>query len=165
VPIFVVIYYKYPKRGLYVTIGAIIVGLFLSVAPTLPFGILPKVQFLQMESFEELFQSIAWYYLATNCYVVSFLVGVLGGYFLKNNIKLDYEKEVIAWIISVLTIILVFMWNNTFWKLNKSAPLYSVLLWYSFGKLFSATAFTWIYFALCTGRARMLCRNNESIFF
>lgn len=158
VPILIMIYYKNPKYGFYTMIGAIIIGMFLSVSPTIVFGIIPQVQYLQIETFEELLQSFLWYHLSTNVYIVSFLVGVLGGYFLRKDIKFNVQHEVLLWIFSVITIIVVFTWNNAFWKLDKSSPLYSVLLWHTFGKLFFALAFTWIFFALCTGRAITLNR-------
>ncbi|CAG2182840.1 unnamed protein product, partial [Oppiella nova] len=61
-----------------------------------------------------------------------------------------------GWCASVLAIIIVYMWSNTFWKVQKSAPLFSVLLWFTFGKLAFAIAITWIFFCLCTGRARTM---------
>ena len=156
IPIFVIIYYKNPKIGLYLACGGIAVGMFLSVAPTLIFGILPQVQYLQIESYEQLFKSFTWYHLSTTQYIVSFLVGVTGGFFLRKNLNLPIEYEVIGWVSSIFAIITVYMWSNTFWKPQKSAALFSVLLWFTFGKLAFALALTWIFFCLCTGRASEL---------
>ncbi|CAG2168622.1 unnamed protein product [Oppiella nova] len=156
IPILIIIYYKNAKYGAYATAGAIVLGMVSSISPTLIFNILPQMQYIQIESYEELFRSFAWYHLSTTQYIASFVVGVAGGYLIRRDWNLCIEYEVMGWCASVLAIIIVYMWSNTFWKVQKSAPLFSVLLWFTFGKLAFAIAITWIFFCLCTGRARTM---------
>ncbi|CAG2111202.1 unnamed protein product [Medioppia subpectinata] len=156
IPILIIICYKNAKYGVYTTVGVIVLAMIASIIPTVIFNILPQMQYILIDSYEELYRSFTWYHLSTTQYIVSFVVGVAGGYLIRRDWTLSIEYEVMGWCASVFTIIIVFMWSNTFWKVQKSAPLYSVLLWFTFGKFGFAVAITWIFFCLCTGRAQTM---------
>jgi hypothetical protein len=152
-PIFIITYFKKPIVGLIATISAIIFGLFASIAPLVLFGIKPYLQIWELESIlVTISNSFVWYHMTPNVYVISFFVGIAFGYLMKKKITFSRFQEKVNWILSTVMIITVYFWHNSFWSLHESAPLWSVLLWHSFGKLFFCLGFAWIYFACCTGR-------------
>jgi hypothetical protein len=61
--------------------------------------------------------------------------------------------ESIITLIAIAIIPLMYIWNNSFWILNDSAPEISVILYIAFAKVFWGLSFSWIWFACCIGRA------------
>ncbi|XP_054161210.1 nose resistant to fluoxetine protein 6-like [Oppia nitens] len=157
VPMIVIVYHRNSRRGLYLACGVLAVGMVVSVLPALVYNILPQMQYIQMDSTEQIYRSFSWYHLSTTQYLVGFVTGVTGGYLIRRDWSgLRIEYEVVGWLSSLSAICIVYMWSNTFWKVQRSAPLYSVLLWFTVGKFSFALAVTWILFCLCTGRAKTL---------
>jgi hypothetical protein len=97
-------------------------------------------------------KSFIWYRYGPNSYATSFFVGIGFGYLMRKEVIFTQLQQKFFWIVSTIMIISVYFWHNTFWRLDRSAPLWSVLLWHSFGKLFWSLGFGWIIFACCTGR-------------
>jgi hypothetical protein len=132
-PIFIIIFYKKQIYGTYAIITAIILSLFASISPKILFGITPYLQidsdfFLNANTF-------VYYHYTPNNYGISFFVGIAFGYLLYKKVLFSRLKEKLIWILSLVMIITVYLWHNSFWRLDNSTPLLSILLWHSIGKL------------------------------
>jgi peptidoglycan/LPS O-acetylase OafA/YrhL len=90
--------------------------------------------------------------VTTNNYGTAFFVGIAFGYLFRKKILFTKIQEILFWILSTLMMTGVLLWHNTFFRLDKSAPLLSVLLWHSIGKLLFCLGFAWILYACCIGR-------------
>ena len=161
-PLFIILYYKKPKLGIFVTCLTIILGLFLSIAPQVLYGIKPYVKHLEVETFSELFESWKWYHLTPNGYITSYFVGILIGFILRKELSINRKLVIRLWIITIVAILSVYLWNNKLWRLDEAASDMNVLLWISTGKLILVFGFAWIYYALCTeraGKSRVMYRH------
>jgi hypothetical protein len=110
----------------------------------------------RITSLRALSKSTSDYQLNTFQYVCTFSMGILTGYILRkhSNTYIGGPRvEFIITIISIVIIPLIYIWNNSFWILNDSAPQISVNLYIAFAKVFWGLSFCWIWFACCTGRA------------
>jgi len=152
-PIFIITYFKKPIVGLYAIIAVIIIGLFASISPQVLFGIKPYLQIWDLETVHvTISKSFRWYHNTPNVYVTSFFVGIAFGYLMRKEISFSRLQQILFWILSIVMILTVYFWHNNFWRLDKSAPLWSVLLWHSIGKLLFSSGFGWIFYMCCTGR-------------
>jgi hypothetical protein len=152
-PIFIIIFYKKQIYGTYAIITAIILSLFASISPKILFGITPYLQIWDLDSsILSNGNSFVYYHFTPNNYGISFFVGIAFGYLLNKKVLFSRLKEKFIWILSLVMIITVYFWNNSFWRLDKSAPLLSVLLWLSIGKLLFCSGLGWILYACCIGR-------------
>ncbi len=152
-PIFIIIFYKKQIYGTYAIITAIILSLFASISPKILFGITPYLQIWDLDSsILSNGNSFVYYHFTPNNYGISFFVGIAFGYLLNKKVLFSRLKEKFIWILSLVMIITVYFWNNSFWRLDKSAPLLSVLLWHSIGKLLFCSGLGWILYACCIGR-------------
>jgi hypothetical protein len=152
-PIFIIIFYKKQIYGTYAIITAIILGLFVSVSPKILFGIKHYLQFWDRDStLCSNTNSFVYFYLTPNNYGISFFVGIAFGYMLRKKVLFTRSQEIYSWILSLLMIITVYFWHNSFWRLDKSEPLLNVFLWHSIGKLLFCLGFAWILYACCSGR-------------
>ena len=155
-PFVVFILYKYPKCGISLTVTIILFGCYASISPRLLFGQKTYLDPLGINSLEEMTKAFVAFHMGINQYIISFFIGILIGYFVRNNINyknLSNKLESFLWILSFLTIILVMYWYMTLHTINRSPSKLSVLLWFSFGKLIACIAISWILFSLCIGRA------------
>jgi hypothetical protein len=127
--------------------------LFASIAPQLLFGLKPYLQIWDLETtmFTDSI-SFKWYHVTTNNYGTSFFVGIAVGYLLREKILFTKIQEILFWILTTIMMTGVLLWHNSFWRLDKSAPLLSALLWHSIGKLLFCLGFAWILYACCIGR-------------
>jgi hypothetical protein len=152
-PIFIIIFYKKQTYGIYAIITAIILSLFASISPKFLFGITPYLQLWDLDSvaFSETI-AFVYYHMTPNNYGISFFIGIAFGYMLKKKVVFTRPQEIYFWILSLVMIITVYFWHNSFWSLDKSAALSNVLLWLTIGKLLFCTGFAWILYACCTGR-------------
>jgi hypothetical protein len=149
--------YKSPKFGLSLTIGIILFGCYASVAPKLLFDQKTYLDGLAINSLEEMTKAFVAFHMGIHQYIISFFTGILIGYLVReshNCKKLTNNTEYFLWILSFSTIALVMYWFNTLHTINTTPPKWSVLLWFSFGKLFACIAISWVLFSLCIGRAR-----------
>jgi len=83
-------------------------------------------------------------------------MGILTGYMIRKHPKIYIGGPIIEGILNITAIAiipLIYMWNNSFWILNDSAPEISVLLYLALAKVFWGLSFAWIWFASCTDRA------------
>ena len=153
-PVFVIIYFKKPIVGIYTILTAIILSLFVAIAPTLIWGIPPYLRIWELDSviFSNS-RSLAYYHTFPTVYLISFLVGFPFGFMLMKRIQFSRLQETLFWTASLVAIPSVYFWHNTFWRLDHSAPLISALLWHTIGKLAFSLGFGWIFYACCTGRA------------
>ncbi len=128
-------------------------SLFASISPKILFGITPYLQIwdLDLSDFSNT-NSFVYYHVTPNNYGISFFVGIAFGYLLYKKVLFSRLKEKFIWILSLIMIITVYLWHNSFWRSDKSAQLLSVLLWYSIGKLLFCSGFAWILYACCIGR-------------
>jgi uncharacterized membrane protein YbjE (DUF340 family) len=149
------LYYKRPKLGIYATILAIILGLILAIAPQLLYNIKPYSKHWELKNFEEIIDGWKWYHMATNGYITSFFVGIIVGFLMRKQIFISRTVEILSLFISIAMIVSIYLWNNTFWRRDRSASDLSHLLWYSFGKLISSTGFACIFYILSTGKGGM----------
>jgi uncharacterized membrane protein YbjE (DUF340 family) len=149
------LYYKKPNLGIYATILAIILGLISAISPQLLYNIKPYSKHWEMEAFEEIFDGWKWYHMTTNGYITSFFVGIIVGFLMRKQIFISRKVEILSLIISIAMIVSIYLWNNTFWRRDRSASDLSHLLWYSFGKLISSTGFACIFYILSTGKGGM----------
>ncbi len=150
-PIFIIIFYKKQIYGTYAIITAIILSLFASISPKILFGITPYLQIWDSDVFSNT-NSFVYYHFTPNNYGISFFVGIAFGYLLNKKVMFSRLKEKFIWILSLVMIITVYLWHNSFYRLDKSAPLLSVLLWHSIGKLLFCSGFAWILYACSIGR-------------
>jgi hypothetical protein len=152
-PIFIIIFYKKQVYGTYAIITAIILSLFASISPKILFGITPYLQLWDLDSvaFTKTV-SYVYYHTTPNNYGISFFVGIAFGYMLTKRVLFTRSQELYSWILSLVMIITVYFWHNSFWRLDKSTPLSNVLLWLTIGKLFFCSGFAWVLYACCTGR-------------
>jgi len=126
--------------------------LFFSVAPQILYGIKPYIMHQQIDTFTELLESFKWYHLTTNLYIISFFVGILFGFLMKKKVAISKSLEILLWIISISMMVSVSLWHNSLWRLNESAPYWSVILWFSIGKLLYSIGCSCIYYLLCNGK-------------
>jgi len=155
-PFFIILYYKKPKIGVYAIIAAITFTLFLSISPTLLFGIKPYLQIIIHGSQllgGDFMDSIIWYHTAPNVHAISYFIGIALGFIMRTTFIISPSQQKFFWILSISSIIGMYYWNNTFWKPSETEMGLSVLLWYSIGKLMFCISFGWIYYAICTGKA------------
>jgi hypothetical protein len=120
-------------------------------------------------------KSFKWYHVTTNNYGTSFFVGIAFRYLFRKKILFTKIQEIIFWILPALMMTGVLLWHNTFFRLDKSAPLLSVLLWHSIRKLLFCLGFAWILYARCIGRGglylffafieKMSSKNSVQNFF
>jgi len=154
-PIFIIIFYKKQIYGIYVIIIAIVLSLFASISPKILFGITPYLQLwdhnLDSADFPSA-NSVVYYHFTPNNYGISFFVGIAFGYMLRKKVVFTRSQEIYSWILSLVMIITVYFWHNSFWRLDKSEPLLNVFLWHSIGKLLFCLGFAWILYACCSGR-------------
>jgi len=83
-------------------------------------------------------------------------MGILTGYILRKHPNIYIGGPLVEGILTIIAIAiipLIYIWNNSFWILNDSAPEISVTLYIAFAKVFWGLSFSWIWFACCTGRA------------
>jgi len=83
-------------------------------------------------------------------------MGILTGYMLRKHPNIYIGGPLVEGILTIIAIAiipLIYIWNNSFWILNDSAPEISVTLYIAFAKVFWGLSFSWIWFACCTGRA------------
>jgi len=151
-PIFIYIYYKKKVLGLYAIMSAIIISMFASITPYAIFGIKPYLLIWDHESIKSYFQSKKWFHTTPNIYATSFFIGISFGILMRRRFFLSRTQEFFILILSIALISIAYLWNDSFYRLDKSAPLSSVILWFSIGKLLFSTGFSWILFALCSGR-------------
>ncbi len=151
-PIFIYIYYKKKVLGVYAIMLAIIVSIFASITPNAIFGIKPYLLIWDHESIKSYSQSKKWFHTTPNIYSTSFFIGIAFGILMRRKLFLSRMQEFFIWILSITLISIVYLWNNSFYRLDKSAPFSSVILWFSIGKLLFSIGFSWILFALCSGR-------------
>jgi len=152
-PIFIIIFYKKQIYGTYAIITAIILSLFASISPKILFGITHYLQLGDLDSvvFSSK-NSFVYYHYTPNNYGISFFVGIAFGYLLNKKVIFSQLKEKFIWILSLVMIITVYLWQNNFWRLDKSAPFLDILFWHSFGKSIFCSGFAWILYACCIGR-------------
>jgi hypothetical protein len=131
---------------------AIIVSIFASITPNAIFGIKPYLLIWDHESIKSYSQSKKWFHTTPNIYSTSFFIGIAFGILMRRKLFLSRMQEFFIWILSITLISIVYLWNNSFYRLDKSAPFSSVILWFSIGKLLFSIGFSWILFALCSGR-------------
>lgn len=155
--------YFFPKIGLFLTFTAINLGLFSSIGPAI-FHIKPYFLYRNMDSLQEITSSFAWYHIATNMYINSYFVGILFGYLATKDFKIKAKLRIILWVLIVAIIIVVFMWNNTFWSLNPTFDLMDTLLWFAFGKFFSSICFGGMFFMCCSGNGGKNIKFTKYLF-
>jgi hypothetical protein len=83
-------------------------------------------------------------------------MGILTGYMLRKHPNIYIGGPLVEGILTIIAIAIIplmYIWNNSFWILNDSAPEISVILYIAFAKVFWGLSFSWIWFACCTGRA------------
>ena len=135
--VFVIIYYKNKLTGIIVMIVGLITSLLLAISPYLLFGIKPYLQIWDVDTV--LLQNsrhYTLYHFFTTVYFVSFLAGFPFGYLMhKGTVKLSKIQVKMSWISSICTILGVYFWHNTFWRLDHSSSLINVLFWFSIGKV------------------------------
>ena len=156
-PIFVIIFFKKPIVGIYTIITAIILSLLIAISPQILLGIPPYLRIWDLESI--IFsnsRSMAYYHTMPIAYLVTFLVGFPFGFMLFKNVQFTKLQERVFWVLSVISILSVYLWHNSFWRLDQSAPLISILLWHTVGKLVFGMGVGWIIFACCSGRGGKL---------
>ena len=157
-PIFVIIYFKNELMGIFTLIMGIIMALFLAISPLIFFGIKPYLQIWDLDSV--IFansSSLTAYHTFPTVYLISFLTGFPFGYLLhKNKVKVSKTQVKMFWIMSLGAIFGVYFWNNSFWRIDHSAPLINALLWHTAGKLAFGLGVGWFLFACCTGRGGLV---------
>jgi hypothetical protein len=159
-PIFIKTYYRKPILGIVSIIAAIIFSLFASITPHFLFSIKPYLQIWDLDTFVIIdSKSFKWYHLTTNNYGTSFFVGIAFGYLFRKKVIFTRIQEILFWILSPVLMTGVILWHNTFYRLDKSAPLLCVLLWHSIGKLF-CLGFAWILYVCCIGREGLYYLNS-----
>ncbi|CAG2101628.1 unnamed protein product [Medioppia subpectinata] len=155
-PFIVLMLYRSPKLGVSLTLAIIMFGCYASISPKHLFGQKTYLDPLGISSLEEMTKAFVAFHMGINQYIISFFIGILVGYLVReNDINrcLSRKWEALLWVLSFSTIIYVMYWYMTLHTLNASPPKSSVLLWFSFGKLFACIAISWILFSLCIGRA------------
>ena len=167
-----IIFYKKPIFGIYLIISAIILSLFIAIAPQLLLGIPPYLRIWDLDT--RIFAiSISWEYYHTHptVYLISFLVGFPFGFMLFKNVWFTRLQENVFWVLSIISMVSVYLWHNTFWRLDESSPLINALLWHSIGKLAFSLGVGWIIFACCSGRAgkniltfKLIFQDNQEHF-
>ncbi|XP_054155968.1 nose resistant to fluoxetine protein 6-like [Oppia nitens] len=162
-PVFVIIYYRNRMYGSLATVAAVICGTMASIAPYILFHLKPYLQLWDLETvLFSVSRSYTWYHFTPNNYVTAFFIGIGTGFCLykpsgtSSYLKPTNRITVLIWLITIPVCTSVYFYHNTFWRLDQSAPLASILLWHSLGKLVFCLGIAWIYYALCTGRAGIL---------
>ena len=156
-PLFIILYHKKPRMGVIVILMSILISLFITISPLLLFGIKPWHQILthgiQMLS-SEFNHSVNWFHTTPNVHLISYLIGICFGFLLNEKQSLNITEKCVKllWLASVVAILFMYYWNDSFWKGGGDEPQLSVLLWHTIGKVFYSTSFGWIYLACCTGR-------------
>lgn len=155
-PVIVFLGHKVPRRGKVVYFLLLtVISAVMSVLPYLLLKIKPEVHFLEFDSFRDQFISYAWYRLGTNTYLVSFVMGIIGGYMLADfKVLLRQELENVILVISFVLVQVAIALNNSFWRLDKSPTLLNSLLWYSAVRLMSSLGLTYIFYTIASNRAR-----------
>lgn len=155
-PLIVYIGHKIPRRGKVAYFLALtVISAVMSVLPYLLLQVKPEVHFLEFDSLREQFASYAWYRLGTNTYLVSFMMGIIGGYMLADfKVLLRQELENVILIISFVLVQVAIALNNSFWRLDKPPTLLNSLLWYSAVRLMSSLGLTYIFYTIASNRAR-----------
>ena len=153
-PLFILLFYKSRRHGLFALIVIIIITLFSTISPYLIFGIKPWLQRLSNGVFFILgdISDLSWFHTTPNNHAFSYFIGICFGLLMHQNIELNSFKVRLFWILSIIGIFGVYYWNNTFWYHRDTEPQTSVLLWHTVGKAIYSSSFGWIYFSCCTGR-------------
>ena len=71
--------------------------------------------------------------------------------------------EIVLWTLSFVASVLIFAWNNTFWKLNKVNSTESVMGWWIVSKFVLPIFLGITCYMCCTGRGGMLDQGNTKI--
>lgn len=162
-PLIIYIGFKLSKRAKHVYFFLLVVlAAALTILPYLLFGLKPEVHFLEFETFREQFASYAWYRLGTNTYLLSFVLGIVGGYMLADfKVLLRQELETVMLVVSFVLVQITIALNNSFWRLDKSPSLFNSLLWYSGVRLLGSIGLTYIFYTVASNRARKWKRFKE----
>lgn len=158
-PLIVFTVYKLSKRSkqaffLVLTMLATV----LTIMPYLAFNIKPEMHFLEFSTLQQTFLSYAWYRLGTNTYLLSFIVGIIGGYILADfKLLLRQELENFILVASFVLVQICIALNNSFWRLDQPPKLLNTLIWYSGVRLLESIGLTYIIYTIASNRASKLC--------
>lgn len=94
-----------------------------------------------------------WYHTSPNVNAISYFVGIAFGFLMMKKTSFTQLQQKIFWILSVLSIIIMYLWQYSLFKTGDKENNLSALLWHSIGKLLFSSSFGWIYYEICSGRA------------
>ncbi|XP_054166038.1 nose resistant to fluoxetine protein 6-like [Oppia nitens] len=158
-PAFILLYWRRPNLGKQVLIGALIVTNIAAVLPYFILGVKPYLQILihgaKLLS-ANANDSINWYHTYPNVQIHSYFIGIATGFIMKKGISMSVNQVRLCWIGSIIGIISVYVWQASFWGPGLTEPVISALLWHTLGKFIFAISFSWILFAICSGRGYYL---------
>ncbi len=155
-PIMFVPLYKWPKFGITLNIIILLFSIFLNISPKFIINYLHFYEPTRVTSIRASLTVNSNYQLNTFHYVCTFSIGTLTGYMLRKHPNIYIGGPIVERILTFIAfaiIPLMYIWNNSFWILNDSAPEISVAFYIAFAKFFWGLSFAWIWFACCTGRA------------
>ena len=148
--------FRWPRFGFGLTIFIVLLSPLFTISPRLFLGHPSYMEPTKFESISEGLRGFLNYHTNPVQYVTSLSIGLLSGYMIRCKPNMHFIggkiTEMILWVTSFTSIVLVFTWSNSFWEINQVNPEYKVLAWYVLSKFMMSGSLGYISFMCCTNR-------------
>ncbi len=158
-PIVFLVFYNSPKIGLFWNIFLVILGIFTALAPKIIFGtpyLFEWSEFAYPFSFLDSLKSNYW---GIESHVVSYMLGMLLGYLIRQKPNLYFGGrfgELFIWIISWSLTSFAFYWNKDLYNPYNDLTQTQILLWIAFSKLCYLSGWFFLLYFCTTGRGGLV---------
>lgn len=148
--------FRWPRFGLGLTIAIIVLSPLSTLSPRILLGHPTYLEAGKFGSISEGIRGFLNYHTNPVQYVTALSIGLLTGYLIKckPNMRIPGGRvtELILWLSSFSSIVLIFAWHNSFWEINKVNSEYNILAWFVMSKFMIASSLGFISYMCCTGR-------------
>ena len=157
-PIVFIVYYYFPTIGIIWNFVLILVGVIISLAPKVIWGVPYIFEYPPNDSIWTTVRSVILYYWRIDSHIVSYVLGMFCGYLVRQKPDLYLGGrigELFLWITCTALTIISMFWINNFWDPYYPLTETEVLLFLALAKIMYLCGWFWMIYACATGRGGM----------
>ena len=156
-PIIFLSLYFCPAFGLALTFTILVICPVFIISPRLFSNLPTYIEMTKLYTPTDYYKALTYYHFSPLQYVTAMCMGLLTGYLIirKPNLMMPGGRKVaiLTWWLSLTSLIWIFLWNCTFWKLNLVVPSGDIMLWFVVSKFVGTFFMSYTAYLCCTGRS------------
>lgn len=153
--------FYWPVFGMVILTILIIIGPIISILPRILLEYPSYIEVTKFSDYRSNQQAIIHSHMSPFLYLTSLSIGMLTGYLIKFKPDLQFGGRIMAtlmWLVSLISVVIVFIWHNTFLTPNIIQSTNHIVLWFMYQKLVWPIFLGLTAYLSCTGRCPILQR-------